>query len=143
MKKSDPILLVEDDQVDILMVKRALRDLCVDNPLHLAEDGEAALNYLRSTQNRKPAFILLDLNMPRMGGLEFLEIVKNDLDLRRLPVIILTTSQEAQDHFKGLDLGAAGYMVKPLNYEDFTGMLQTIYQYWCLSKPLDIHWIDQ
>ena len=139
MKKSDPILLIEDDRLDILMVKRALQDIHVDNPLHVAEDGEVALDFLRNCMNCKPALILLDLDMPRMGGLEFLEIVKNDPELRTLPVIILTTSQEEQDRFKGLDLGAAGYMVKPLNYDDFTGMLQTIFQYWSLSKSLDAY----
>ena len=137
MNKSDSILLVEDDRVYALAVKRALRDIHVDNPLHVAEDGEVALDFLRNSSNSKPAFILLDLNMPRMGGLEFLEIIKNDLELRRLPVIILTTSQEEGDRFKGLDLGAAGYMIKPLNYNDFKGTIRTIYKYWTLSKSIE------
>ena len=142
MNSSAPILLVEDDQVDTLAVKRAFKDIHVDNPLYVAEDGEVALSFLRDSSNSKPAFILLDLNMPRMGGLEFLEIIKNDVELRRLPVIILTTSQEEQDRFKGLDLGAAGYMVKPLNYNDFKVTIQTIYQYWSLSKSLESYWND-
>ena len=139
MKNSDPILLVEDDHIDVLNVKRGLKDIQVGNPLYVVEDGEAALNFLNDFQNPKPALILLDLNMPRMGGLELLAILKKDPNLRRVPVIILTTSQEIHDQLTSFDLGAAGYMVKPLDYQDFIEILQSIYHYWSLSELPDAH----
>ena len=134
MKRSDPILLVEDDRIDVLNVKRGFKDIDVNNPLYVVSDGEDALQFLRDRQNPKPALILLDLNMPRMNGLEFLEILKKDSKLCMMPVIILTTSQEEQDRYQSFTLGAAGYMVKPLDYEDFLVILHAIYRYWSLSK---------
>lgn len=134
MNSSDPILLVEDDRIDVLNVKRGLREIQAANPLHVVEDGEAALEFLRNPQNPKPALILLDLNMPRMNGLELLQVLKHDPGLQTIPVIILTTSKEDKDRRESFQLNAAGYMVKPLDYEDFVEILQAIYRYWCLSQ---------
>jgi CheY-like chemotaxis protein len=134
MKKSDPILLVEDDHIDVLNVKRGFKDIHAENPLYVAEDGEAALAFLRNSQNPKPALILLDLNMPRMNGLEFLAILKKDPYLRLIPVIVLTTSREVLDRHRSFELSAAGYIVKPLNYDDFIKILGIIYQYWSMSQ---------
>jgi CheY-like chemotaxis protein len=134
MNKSDPILLVEDDCVEILNVKRGLKEIQAENPLFTAANGEAALEFLQCSQNPKPALILLDLNMPRMNGLEFLQVLKNDPTFRIIPVIVLTTSREDQDRSSSFDLNAAGYMVKPLNYNDFVEMLHSIYRYWLLSQ---------
>lgn len=134
MKNSDPILLVEDDRIDVLNVKRGLKDIHAENPIYIASDGEAALEFLRDRNNPIPALILLDLNMPRMNGIEFLKIIKSDSHLRMIPVVILTTSQEEQDRRNSFEMSAAGYMVKPLNYEEFVKILQTIYQYWSFSE---------
>ncbi|MDO8206274.1 MAG: response regulator, partial [Gallionella sp.] len=91
MKNSDkPILLVEDDQVDVMTVKRALKEVKVTNPLVNLENGEEALQYLRDPDSVKPCIILLDLNMPIMNGIEFLKVMKHDTLLRRIPVVVLT-----------------------------------------------------
>ena len=108
MRSTEPILLVEDDRVDAMTVKRALKELHVTNRLDIAENGEEALAFLRDPNNEKPGIILLDLNMPRMNGIEFLEVVKRDDRLRSIPVIVLTTSREEQDKVDSFNLGVAG-----------------------------------
>ena len=134
MRSFDPILLVEDDLLDIMTLKRGLRDINAKNPLHVTNDGESALDFLRDSNNPVPALILLDLNMPRMNGLEFLKILKSDPDWCKIPVVILTTSQEDQDRLASFELSAAGYIVKPLEYPAFVEKLQILYQYWRLSE---------
>ena len=134
MRNSNPILLVEDESVDVLTVKRALKDLEVPNELVPAHDGEEALEYLRSQSNTKPCVILLDLNMPKMDGAEFLKIVKADEALKKIPVIVLTTSNTEQDIVESFNLGAAGYMVKSIDYHKFKETINTIDLYWTLSK---------
>lgn len=134
MKEGKPILLVEDDVVDMMSVKRALRDLNVTNPFFHTENGEEALAFLRSGKNPVPAIILLDLNMPRMNGFEFLKIVKKDENLRRIPVIILTTSKAELDKAQTYDLGVAGYMIKPVDYQQFVEVMRTISAYWTISE---------
>jgi CheY-like chemotaxis protein len=135
MKDSDkPILLVEDDQVDVMTVKRALDEIHVTNPLINRENGEEALKYLRDPANEKPCIILLDLNMPIMNGIEFLHEVKQDANLKRFPVIVLTTSDEQQDKVNSFDLGVAGYMAKPVNYRQFVELMRTLDAYWTISE---------
>ena len=134
MRNSKPILLVEDDSVDVMTVKRALNDLEVAGDLIPTGDGEEALAYLRNEGNAKPRVILLDLNMPRMNGAEFLKIVKADESLKKIPVIVLTTSNSEQDIAKSFELGAAGYMVKSVDYKKFMEIIKTIDLYWTLSK---------
>lgn len=134
MKNLRPILLVEDDRIDRLTVQRALREIEVKNPLKIAGNGEEALTILRDKNNKAPAIILLDLNMPKMNGLEFLREVKRDENLKRIPVIVLTTSSEDQDKLESFDLCVAGYMVKPLDYLQFVEMLRAIQTYWMLSE---------
>jgi CheY-like chemotaxis protein len=129
-----PILLVEDDRVDALTVKRALKDLKVTNPLHIVEDGEQALTFLRDPQHELPGLILLDLNMPRMGGIEFLEVLKADPHLRMLSVVVLTTSNEEQDKVDSYSLCVAGYMLKPVDYLQFVEVVRTISLYWTLCE---------
>jgi CheY-like chemotaxis protein len=129
-----PILLVEDDQVDVMTIKRALRDIHVLNPLVHVENGEDALDYLRDPVNTKPCIILLDLNMPIMSGIEFLQVAKNDPHLRRYPVIVLTTSEEQQDKVNSFDLGVAGYMAKPVDYKQFVEVMRSIDLYWSISE---------
>jgi CheY-like chemotaxis protein len=130
-----PILLVEDDQIDTMTVKRALRELHVTNPVVHAENGEAALGYLNDPANDRPCLILLDLNMPVMGGIEFLRAVKgDDLHLKRIPVVVLTTSEEQRDKVESFDLGVAGYMKKPVDYQQFVETMRTIDAYWTVSE---------
>lgn len=129
-----PILLVEDDRVDVMAVKRAVRELKILNPLVTAANGEEALDYLRDKQNELPIIILLDINMPKMNGIEFLNIAKQDARLKRLPVVVLTTSKEDEDRLSSFDLGAAGYMLKPVNYNRFVEVIRTIHTYWTMSE---------
>ena len=134
MQNSKPILLVEDDSVDVMTVKRAFRDIAVKSELVPTGDGEEALAYLRDDGNTKPSVILLDLNMPKMNGTEFLKIIKADDGLKKIPVIVLTTSNSEQDIAKSFELGAAGYMVKSVDYKRFMEVIKTINSYWTLSK---------
>jgi CheY-like chemotaxis protein len=134
MKDEKTILLVEDDIVDVMSVKRALKELQVTNHLDHVENGEEALEYLRNPKNTKPAIILLDLNMPKMSGLEFLAVVKKEDALRRIPVIILTTSRGEMDKVQSFDLGVAGYMIKPVDFQQFVDVMRTIRMYWTLSE---------
>ena len=134
MKNRKPILLVEDDSIDAMMVNRALKELNVPNGLIHYENGEKALNYLNDKITEKPCIILLDLNMPRMGGLEFLEIVKNDDQLKLIPVVVLTTSSDHYDLVSSFRHSAAGYMIKPGDYSDFVEVMKTISNYWSQSE---------
>jgi len=132
-----PILFVEDDHVDAMTVKRAFKDLKVTNPLAHTINGEQALEYLRNERNRKPCVILLDLNMPKMNGIEFLKIAKADDALRKIPVVVLTTSREENDIVESFDLSVAGYIVKPVDYKKFVEAIRTIDVYWTLSELPD------
>jgi CheY-like chemotaxis protein len=127
-------LLVEDDSVDVMTVRRALRDLNVSNQLVPAGDGEQALAYLRDRRTPRPCVILLDLNMPKMNGTEFLRTVKGDDALKMIPVIVLTTSNTEQDIARSFELGAAGYMVKSIDYDTFMDTIKAIDLYWTQSK---------
>jgi CheY-like chemotaxis protein len=129
-----PILLVEDDQVDTMTVKRALKEIHVTNPLVHLENGEEAVHYLRDAERDKPCIILLDLNMPIMNGIEFLQVVKHDDQLRRIPVVVLTTSEEQQDKVNSFNLGVAGYMAKPVDYRQFVEVMRSIDAYWTISE---------
>ena len=129
-----PILLVEDDQVDMMTVIRALKQVHVTNKVVHLENGEDALNYLRDGDNEKPCIILLDLNMPIMNGIEFLQAVKDDEQLRRVPVVVLTTSDEQQDKLNSFNLGVAGYMAKPVDYQQFVKVMRSIDAYWTISE---------
>jgi len=134
MRNLKPILLVEDDSVDAMTVKRALKDLKITNELVHVTNGEEALEYLRSQRDKEPCFIFLDLNMPKMNGIEFLEIAKADEQLRRIPVVVLTTSGSEKDVLESFELSVAGYMVKPADYRRFVEAIRTINLYWNLSE---------
>jgi len=127
-------LLIEDDNVDVMTVERALRDLKIANKLVITSNGEQALEYLRTNGNKKPCIILLDLNMQKMDGTEFLKTVKTDEALKKIPVVVLTTSSQQQDVVESFKLGAAGYMVKSVDYEEFVETIRTINLYWTLSE---------
>lgn len=134
MRNSRPILLVEDDGVDVMTLRRALKDLGVTNELVHVINGEKALEYLRNGSDKEPSVILLDLNMPRMSGIEFLEIMKADKDMRRIPVVVLTTSKNERDIIESFELCVAGYMVKPADYKKFVETIEVINQYWTVSE---------
>jgi CheY-like chemotaxis protein len=133
MHRSRPLLLVEDDQIDARTVKRALLDLKVQDAVVHMPNGEEALTYLRSGINEQPCLILLDLNMPKMGGIEFLKEVKKDPTLRRIPIVVLTTSNEDRDVWGTFEHSVAGYMVKPIDYQKFVETIRTVVEYWALS----------
>lgn len=137
MRNSKPILLAEDDHVDAMTVKRALKDLDVTNPLVHTKNGEEALGHLTGEGNRRPCIILLDLNMPRMSGIEFLKIIKDDDELKRIPVVVLTTSRDTEDKFETFGLSIAGYIVKPADYKKFVEAIRTVNLYWTLSELPD------
>jgi CheY-like chemotaxis protein len=134
MRSEKPILLVEDDQVDVMTIERALKQVKVLNPLFIAGNGEEALTHLQDSRHQIPCIILLDLNMPRMNGLEFLAIIKANEQLRTIPVIILTTSKLERDRVESFNLGVAGYMIKPVDYLQFLEVVRTIDLYWTLSQ---------
>lgn len=129
-----PVLYIDDDEVDVMKMQRAFSMLNIASPLVIAENGEAGLEHLHNKGNLSPCLILLDLNMPKMGGLEFLKIIKQDPELRRIPVVILTTSESEQDKLGGYDLGAAGFMLKPGDYKKYVDTIKTIKLYWSLSE---------
>lgn len=137
MRDHRPILLVEDDRVDAMTVQRAMKTIHVTNRLVITNNGEEAMVWLKDPTNDLPCIILLDLNMPRMNGLEFLELVKHDAQLKTLPVIVLTTSKDELDRVKSFRLGVAGYMVKPVDYMQFVDVIRTINMYWTLSELPD------
>jgi len=134
MRSLKPILLVEDDDIDAMTVERALKQIHVVNKLVHRLNGEDALEYLRNEPDNRPCVILLDLNMPRMNGIEFLRVVKADSELRRIPVVVLTTSRDEQDKVESFDLSVAGYMVKPADYQKFVEAMRAIDIYWTLSE---------
>lgn len=134
MKSNKPILVVDDDQIDAMTVKRALKDNEILNDVVIAENGELAIDYLQNEKMRRPCIILLDLNMPKMNGLEFLRIIKMDENIQSIPVIVLTTSRSEQDKMESFKLGIAGYMIKAVNYHEFVDIIRTIKDYWDVSE---------
>jgi CheY-like chemotaxis protein len=134
MRNSKPILLVEDDNIDAMTVERVLKGLKVTNPLVRTNNGEEALDYLRNEGNQKPCLTLLDLNMPKMNGIELLKVVKADEELKNIPVIVLTTSDEQRDIVESFNLSVAGYMLKSTDYKRFVDTIRTINLYWTLSE---------
>jgi len=134
MKNSRPILVLEDDIVDSMTIRRALKENEILNEVIIKKDGEDALEYLQDVSNERPGIILLDLNMPRMNGLEFLKVIKTDERLLSIPVVILTTSRSEQDKIDTFKLGVAGYMIKSVNYQEFVKVVRTIKTYWEISE---------
>ena len=133
MNEQKTILIVEDDEVDVMTIKRAMKEIHVTNPVEVRWNGEEALDYLQG-ERELPGIVLLDLNMPRMNGMEFLQHVRSDERLKRIPVVVLTASREEQDRFSSFNLGVAGYMIKPVAYLQFVEVIRAINLYWTLSE---------
>ncbi len=129
MKLELKILLVEDNIIEILKVKRAIENLGMNHEVLEAENGEIALDSIKQ-EEINPDIVLLDLNMPKMNGLEFLAIVRNDESMRHLPVIILSTSNNNRDLIEAYKLGVSGYILKPLKYDDYVKKIEYTLQYW-------------
>lgn len=136
-KKTLIILMADDDADDRLLAQDAMHESRVLNELHFVEDGVQLLSYLRGDDdfsNRTlypmPGLILLDLNMPKMDGREALAEIKADPRLRRIPVVILTTSKAEEDMVKGYDLGAASYITKPVTFDALVELMRTLGKYW-------------
>lgn len=133
------ILLVEDDEVDVMNVKRAFKKSNISNPLFVATNGLEALAMLRGEGEppHLPAtrrLILLDLNMPKMGGIEFLHELRADPVLRMTPVIVLTTSNQDRDRVEAYQLNVAGYILKPVTFSNFAEAMITLNKYWMLCE---------
>ena len=136
------ILLVEDDEVDVMAVKRAFRELKIANPLTEAKDGIEALEILRGVNGHvpipRPLIILLDLNMPRMGGMEFLDELRKDPDLHRCIVFIMTTSADEQDRVRAYDMNVAGYVLKHDPGRSFMDAIAMLQHYWRVVELPDM-----
>lgn len=133
------ILLVEDDPNDVFLIQRAFRKANLANPIQVMNDGEAAVQYLSGQEPYAdrdryplPMLMLLDLKLPRRSGLEVLEWLKQQPKLKRLPVVVLTSSREHIDLNRAYDLGANSYLVKPVAFDSLLNMVQTLNQYWLI-----------
>ena len=133
MKKQLDILLIEDNFLEIMKLKRTLSLLELNHTLSEAKDAEIALDILKNT-NRYPDLILLDLNMPKISGIEFLDILKKSEDFRHIPTVILTTSDNKSDLEECYKLGISGYILKPLKYEDYVKKMDAVLTYWSINE---------
>ncbi|MEU5693309.1 response regulator [Actinosynnema sp. NPDC020468] len=129
------VLLVEDDDGDALMIEEIFEQHRIPNRLHRVHDGVEAMEFLRRSGNHsdapRPALVLLDLNMPRMNGHEVLDAVKRDQDLKRIPVVVLTTSNADEDVVRSYDSMANAYVAKPADYDGFGTTVHTIDHFFC------------
>jgi CheY-like chemotaxis protein len=135
LKSDDTILLVEDDRVDIMTVQRALKRNEIDMPLRVARTGLEALSMLRGEDGCErisppPALILLDLNLPKMSGIEFLRELRSDPELRDQRIIVLTSSNEPKDRAAAFEYDVDDYIVKPHSFDEFTRAIATILALW-------------
>ena len=135
VEKTLNILLVEDDQVDVMNVKRAFDRNRITNPLYVAEDGLEGLRMLRSGEvPAERRLVLLDLNMPKMNGIEFLRQLRSDPALQLTPVVVLTTSNDERDKIEAYNLNVAGYMLKPVTFINFVEVMAALNKYWTLVE---------
>ncbi len=137
------ILLVEDNPTDVELTLRALKKNNLTNKVHVVTDGAEALDYLFATGtykereiDKKPKVVLLDLKLPKVDGLEVLKKIKSDERTRDIPVVVLTSSKEEQDRIESYKLGVNSYIVKPVNFEQFTKSVLELGLYWLLLNEL-------
>lgn len=137
-KRPAQVLLVEDSPIQATLAEHAIRELDSLELVHIAEDGDAALSYLRKEGDfenaPRPDVILLDLNMPKKNGFEVLEEVKNDVDLRAIPIIVFSTSEYEGDISKAYENGASTFITKPSNFDDLLSTLGDLGRYWSNAK---------
>ena len=133
MKNKLNILLIEDDMIEIMKLNRTISSLKLNHNIVEANNGEEALKILEKKDNL-PDIILLDLNMPKINGIEFLSILKNDEVLKYIPTIILTTSNNQKDLLECYKIGIAGYVIKPLKYEDYVSKIERVLNYWSVNE---------
>jgi len=137
MEKVLKVLLVEDNLIEIMKMKRTISFLNLKHTIYEAKNGEEALSFLEDRTNM-PDIILLDLNMPKINGIEFLKILKRDEDLKHIPTIILTTSSNQKDLLECYRTGMSGYILKPLKYEDYVKKIEVVLSYWSLNELIKI-----
>ncbi|MCY0993443.1 response regulator [Nannocystis sp. ILAH1] len=128
------ILLVDDDEVDVLTVKRAFQRNRLTNPIHVANNGLEALDKLRDGSLGPRRLVLLDINMPKMNGIEFLRALRADSALQTTAVVVLTTSNEERDKIDAFKLNVAGYLLKPVTFGNFIDLMATLNKYWTLVE---------
>jgi CheY-like chemotaxis protein len=133
MTKTLNILLIEDDAIEVMKFNRVIKTLSYNHKIIEAHNGEEALEILK-IKEIIPDIILLDLNMPKLNGLEFLKILKSDATLKYIPSIILTTSGNQKDLLECYKTGIAGYVLKPLKYEDYTERIKKLLDYWSINE---------
>ena len=124
------LLLIEDNEGDILLTQEALSDVALRNSLTVMRDGEQALDYLKNSKNHLPDLILLDINLPRMDGKEFLNRIKTDPALLHIPVVVLTTSSSGRDIKDAYSLYANCYITKPVDFDSFVQVIRAIERFW-------------
>jgi CheY-like chemotaxis protein len=140
--KTKTILYVEDNLFDVELTLEALKENKIANPIVVVHDGLEALEYLKcegpfiDRKMKNPSMILMDLKMQGMDGLEFLEIVKKNAKFKKIPVIILTSSREESDLIRGYDLGANGYVVKPVDFSSLVDIVKQIEGFWLITNEL-------
>lgn len=129
------ILLVEDDEVDVMNIRRAFKKGNITNPLFVAGNGLEALDMLRKDElPRARRLVLLDLNMPKMNGIEFLRALRADPELSPTPVVVLTTSDAERDKVEAYNLHVAGYLLKPVTFASFCETMASLNKYWALVE---------
>lgn len=133
MIKSLNILLIEDDMIEVMKLNRVIASLQLDHKIIEANNGEEALTILE-LNTIMPDIILLDLNMPKLSGIEFLSILKKSKDFNCIPTIILTTSNNSRDVLKCFEIGVSGYVIKPLKYEDYVYKIEKLLAYWSINE---------
>lgn len=131
------VLLIEDDMIEVMKLNRAINKLELKHNIIEANNGEEALKLLEQKDNL-PDIILLDLNMPKINGIEFLSILKKDESLRYIPTIILTTSSNQRDLVECYKIGVAGYVLKPLKYEEYVSKIEKLLAYWSENELITV-----
>ena len=133
MPKKLKVLLIEDNLIEIMKMKRTISLLKLEHTIHEAKNGEEALEILEDKSNF-PDLILLDLNMPKISGIEFLSILKNNDNIKHIPTVILTTSDNPKDLEECYKRGVSGYILKPLKYDDYVKKIEVVLSYWSINK---------
>ena len=141
MDKLVNILLIDDDEVDCMNVQRAFKKSNISNPLFITHNGIEGLDMLRGTNNVQkidpiPRIILLDINMPKMNGLEFLKELRADKSLHTISVFVMTTSNDDKDRFEAYNYNVAGYIIKPVSFETFVSAVSILNNFWQLCEQL-------